>query len=112
MSFHATDPLPPEARHLAHDVTAAFVASPLGIPAHRVDIWLVDEGWPARIFFHWQPASVWGTDGRERVWVTRALARLSGDLDALFAPDAEMAGKWGLSDGSAIRHCECRGGGT
>ena len=36
------------------------------------------------------PAAVWGSYGRERVCVTLALARLSGDLDALFALDAAL----------------------
>jgi hypothetical protein len=36
------------------------------------------------------PASDWGTYARERVCVTLSLARLSGDLDALFALDAAM----------------------
>src|SRR6056297_605321 len=187
VTFHATEPLPPEATVLAEQVTAAFAASPLGLPAHEVDIWLVDEGWPVRIFFAgssrasgltypvastrnvflrhanieanrlrrgamvvppprtlsyyliheithlmvaervgaWRivrmprwvnegfadyvalgpappgmvelaasgarlPASVWGTYGQERVCVTLALERLSGDLDALFALDVDM----------------------
>lgn len=187
VTFNATVPLPPEATTLAEQVTAAFVASPLGLPAHELDIWLVDEGWPVRLFFAgsprasgltypvastrnvflrhadiaanrlrrgamvvppprtlsyyliheithlmvadrvgaWRivrmprwvnegvadyvalgpappgmvalaasgaplPASVWGTYGRERVCVTLALERLSGDLDALFALDAEL----------------------
>jgi hypothetical protein len=173
---------------MAREVTAAFVASPLGLPGRQVDIWLVDEGWPVRLFFagslrasgltypgdvdpervpapcrhggktgcagrlavppprtlsyyliheithlmvaervgawrivrmpRWMnegfadyvalgpappqmvalaeagapcPPRHWGTYGRERVCVTLALARLSGDLDALFALDAESA---------------------
>ena len=188
VTFHSTAPLPPEAVSLAEDVTAAFVASPLGLPEHDVDIWLVDEGWPVSVFFagsprasgltypvsstrnvflrhadipqnrlvrgaltvppprtlsyyliheithlmvaervgalrivrmpRWVnegfadyvalgpappqlvslaasgarlPASHWGTYGRERVCVTLALERLSGDLDALFALDADMS---------------------
>jgi hypothetical protein len=187
VTFHAMDPLPVEATALAEQVTAAFAVSPLGLPAHEVDIWLVDEGWPVRLFFAgsprasgltypvtstrnvflrhadipanrlrrgtltvppprtlryyliheithlmvaervgaWRivrmprwvnegfadyvalgpapprmielsaagaplPASVWGTYGQERVCVTLSLARLSGDLDALFALDVEM----------------------
>lgn len=187
VTFHATAPLPPEAVSLAEEVTAAFIASPLGLPSHEVDIWLVDEGWPVRVFFagspgasgltypvnstrnvflrhadiprnrlvrgaltvppprtlsyylvheithlmvaervgsarivrmpRWVnegfadyvalgpappqmvalaasglrlPAATWGTYGRERVCVTLALERLSGDLDALFSLDADM----------------------
>jgi hypothetical protein len=55
VTFHATSSLPPEATTLAEKVTAAFVASPLGLPAHEVDIWLVDEGWPVRLFFAGSP---------------------------------------------------------
>jgi hypothetical protein len=187
VTFHSTAPLPPEAVALGEEVTAAFVASPLGLPAHEVDVWLVDEGWRVRVFFagspgasgltypvtstrnvflrhadlpanrlrraavtvppprtlsyylvheithlmvaervgalrivrmpRWvnegfadyvalgpappdmiaraatgapMPASDWGTYARERVCVTLSLARLSGDLDALFALDAAM----------------------
>jgi hypothetical protein len=36
------------------------------------------------------PGAVWGTYAEERVCVTLALARLSGDLDALFALNADM----------------------
>jgi hypothetical protein len=189
VTFHATSPLPPEAEALGEAVTAAFVASPLGLPDHAVDVWLVDEGWPVRVFFagsprasgltypvastrnvflrhadlpanrlrrgdmivppprtlvyylvheithlmvaervgrlaivrmpRWinegfadyvalgpappgmvervlagegLPATHFGTYGRERVCVTLALARLSGDLDALFAMQAEIGG--------------------
>jgi hypothetical protein len=187
VTFHAAEPLPPEAVQLAEAVTAAFAGSPLGLPAHPVDVWLVEEGWPVRLFFagsprasgltypvastrnvflrhadlprdrlirdgvavtpprtlvyylvheitrlmvaervgplrivrmpRWinegfadyvalgpappgmvaralagerLPASRWGTYAEERVCVTLALARLSGDLDALFAMDAAM----------------------
>jgi hypothetical protein len=54
VSRHA--PLPPEAESMAREVTAAFVASPLGLPGHQVDIWLVDEGWQVRLFFSRKPA--------------------------------------------------------
>jgi hypothetical protein len=188
VTFHSTAPLPPEATRLAQEVTAAFIASPLGLPSHDVDVWLVDEGWPVSVFFagspgasgltypvtstrnvflrhadipqnrlvrgtltvspprtlsyyliheithlmvaervgalrivrmpRWVnegfadyvalgpappqlvrlagsgaplPASVWGTYAQERVCVTLALTRLSGDLDALFGLDAPMA---------------------
>lgn len=187
VTFHSTAPLPPEAVTLGETVTAAFAASPLGLPAHGVDIWLVDEGLPVRVFFAgsprasgltypvmstrnvflrhadlpadrlrrgglsvppprtlsyyliheithlmvaervgaWRivrmprwvnegfadyvalgaaspemvriaqegarlPARIWGTYGRERVCVTLALERLSGDLDALFALDVDL----------------------
>jgi hypothetical protein len=187
VTFHAAEPLPPEAVPLAEAVTAAFAGSPLGLPAHAVDVWLVEEGWPVRLFFagsprasgltypvastrnvflrhadlprdrlirdgvavtpprtlvyylvheitrlmvaervgplrivrmpRWinegfadyvalgpappgmvaralagerLPASRWGTYAEERVCITLALARLSGDLDALFAMDAAM----------------------
>jgi hypothetical protein len=189
VTFHATSPLPPEAIPLAREVTAALGASPLGLPSHPVDIWLVDEGWPVQVFFAgsrrasgltypvtstrnvflrhadiaqnrlirgpltvppprtlsyyliheithlmvaervgaWRivrmprwvnegfadyvalgpstpqmvalsrdgarlPVDIWGTYGRERVCVTLALERLGGDLDALFALDAELPG--------------------
>jgi hypothetical protein len=189
VTFHATRPLPPEAESMAREVTSAFVASPLGLPGRQVDIWLVDEGWQARLFFsgslrasgltypvlstrnvflrhadlaanrlrrgdiavppprtlsyyliheithlmvadrvgavrivrmpRWinegfadyvalgpappqmvalaeagvrLPARHWGTYARERVCVTLALARLSGDLDALFALDVPLPG--------------------
>ncbi len=188
VTFHAVAPLPPEAERLAQEVTAAFTASPLGLPDHTVDVWLVEEGWPVQLFFagsprasgltypvastrnvflrhadlrrnrlvrggravppprtlsyylvheithlmvadrvgrlrivrmpRWinegfadyvalgpappgmvaraatgepLPAAIWGSYAEERVCVTLALARLSGDLDALFAMDAEMA---------------------
>lgn len=51
ITFHAAAPLPPEAVTLAEEVTMAFTASPLGRPAHPVDIWLVEEGWRTAIFF-------------------------------------------------------------
>ncbi|MCU4654417.1 hypothetical protein N8I71_16375 [Roseibacterium sp. SDUM158016] len=187
VTFHSTSPLPAEAEGLAREVTAAFVAAPLGLPDHAVDVWLVDEGWPVLLFFagsrrasgltypvastrnvflrhadlprnrlvrgdlvvspprtlsyylvheithlmvaervgrmavvrmpRWVnegfadyvalgpappamvalaqsgaalPAALWGTYARERVCVTLALARLSGDLDALFALGVDM----------------------
>jgi hypothetical protein len=187
VTFHAAAPLPEGAERLAAEVTAAFAASPLGLPGHAVDVWLVPEDWRLRVFFagsprasgltypvastrnvflrhadlgrnrlvrgdlivppprtlsyylvheithlmvaervgrfrivsmpRWisegfadyvalgpappdmvvraraglpLPADLWGTYGRERVCVTLALARLSGDLDALFALEAGM----------------------
>ncbi len=187
VTFHATHRLPDAAEAMAEAVTAAFVASPLGLPEEGVDVWLVDEGWPVRLFFagspgasgltypvastrnvflrhadlgrnrlvrgaravppprtlgyylvheithlavaervgRWRivrmprwinegfadyvalgpappglvaraqageplPGAVWGTYAAERVCVTLALTRLSGDLDALFALDAQM----------------------
>lgn len=187
VTFHAAAPLPEEADSLARVVTAAFVASPLGLPDHAIDVWLVEEGWQVRLFFagsprasgltypvastsnvflrhadlgrnrlvragrtvrpprtlsyylvheithlmvaervgrfrivrmpRWinegfadyvalgpappamvaraargapLPGAVWGTYAEERVCVTLALARLSGDLDALFALNADM----------------------
>ena len=55
VTFHAAAPLPESAEALAARVTAAFVAAPLGLPEHRVDVWLVDEGWPVRLFFAGSP---------------------------------------------------------
>jgi hypothetical protein len=55
VTFHATVQLPPEAAALAEEVTAAFLAAPLGLPTHEVDIWLVDGGWPVRLFFAGSP---------------------------------------------------------
>lgn len=51
VTFHSTQPLPKAAETLAEEITAAFVASPLGLPDHEVDVWLVEEGWPVRLFF-------------------------------------------------------------
>lgn len=51
VTFHATSPLPDSAPALGESVTRAFVASPLGLPSHDVDIWLVDEGWQVDVFF-------------------------------------------------------------
>jgi hypothetical protein len=57
VTFHSTAPLPPEATRLAQEVTAAFIASPLGLPSHDVDVWLVDEGWPVSVFFAGSPGA-------------------------------------------------------
>lgn len=55
VTFHSVDPLPPEAERVADEVQAAFVGSPLGVPDHPVDIWMVEEGWQVRLFFVGSP---------------------------------------------------------
>jgi hypothetical protein len=53
VTFHSTAPLPPEAVALGEEVTAAFVASPLGLPAHESM-----SGW-------WTRAGACGSSSRE-----------------------------------------------
>jgi len=57
VTFHSTSALPPEAEAVADEVMAAFVGSPLGLPDHAVDIWMVEEGWPVRLFFVGSPGA-------------------------------------------------------
>lgn len=51
LTFHSTVPLPPDAEQIAAEAIAALAASPLGAPEYPVHIWMVDEGWPVRLFF-------------------------------------------------------------
>lgn len=51
LAFHSRAPLPPGAVDLGGRVTESLAASPLGLPQHPIDIWLVDEGWPVQVFF-------------------------------------------------------------
>jgi len=57
VTFHSVAPLPPEAERVADEVMAAFVGSPLGLPSHPVDIWMVEEGWQVRLFFVGSPTA-------------------------------------------------------
>ncbi|NKX44111.1 hypothetical protein [Roseicyclus persicicus] len=54
ITFHARDPLPPEAVRLGQEITALLSAAPLGAPA-PVDVWLVPEGPLVGLFFSGSP---------------------------------------------------------
>ena len=54
ITFHAEAPLPPEAARMGEEVTALLSAAPLGPPG-PVDVWLVDDGLPRRVFFAGSP---------------------------------------------------------
>lgn len=55
VTFHAETPLPPEAETMAAEVTALLSRAPLGPPGRPVDIWLVEDGLPLRLFFAGSP---------------------------------------------------------
>ena len=55
LSFHSTSPLPPEAEITAQEVMRAVAVSPLGAPTRPIRIFMVDEGWPVRLFFVGSP---------------------------------------------------------
>jgi hypothetical protein len=55
VTFHSSAPLPDQAEQVADDVMAALHASPLGPLTIPVDIYMVDEGWPMRLFFVGSP---------------------------------------------------------
>lgn len=55
VTFHSRAPLPVEAERMADEVVAALEHAPLGPLTIPVDIWMVDEGWPVRLFFVGSP---------------------------------------------------------
>jgi hypothetical protein len=57
VTFHSSAPLPPAAERVADEVMAAFIGSPIGVPEQPLDIWMVDEGWPVRLFFVGSPTA-------------------------------------------------------
>lgn len=57
VTFHSMHPLPPEAETMADEVMAALAHSPLGQPDQAIDIWMVEEGWPVRLFFVGSPSA-------------------------------------------------------
>ncbi|MBF9058382.1 hypothetical protein HKCCSP123_04225 [Rhodobacterales bacterium HKCCSP123] len=50
ITFHSETPLPPEAAGMGEEVTGLLSAAPLGPPG-PVDVWLVEDGLPLRLFF-------------------------------------------------------------
>lgn len=57
ITFHSSTPLPPEAVTVAEEVFVALENTPLGTLTHPVDIYMVDEGWPVRLFFAGSPSA-------------------------------------------------------
>lgn len=55
VTFHANTPIPDHVTELGEEITAAFDALVLPLPAQGVDVWLVDEGWRAHLFFAGSP---------------------------------------------------------
>jgi hypothetical protein len=57
ITFHAEGEIPPGAHVLADEVMALLAAGPMGAPEMPVDIWLVEDGWPLRLFFAGSPTA-------------------------------------------------------